>query len=357
MGEDDSAGVEGEGEIDDFFAICVAAEVKAVDTCLDGCSVVEGPEIELRAVASSDELAAGGFWVAVADEAEAVEGGFNEVKGRSIGGSVFDEHTAAENVNGGLFALQGGPFAAGLKRFDLQLFEDFSAESDESRLSGNFVEGVHEGNAEARAENGGVRDAFLFNGLVENGKDFLHSSERKGGDEHGSASVEDVMDFTDEALLFLCRSDFRIAFRVAASGFDDEGINLVFGEARAVEGFLVAEKDISRKEDFSVLVHDLDATGSENVAGWEKSDLEGFLFLFKHDGPVVIHRNEGITEVVDVSWVEQRILLDIMFFALLAHDVVGIVQHARSDDARGVADENLRHWMLFEQKGEGSDVV
>lgn len=149
VGEDDVAGCELFGEVEELFAVGVAAEVVALNVGGTVAGVVELVKEEAFALGGGEEFAARGIRVAVADECKEITGVGKEAGSNGVAWGVFHHHAAAEDVDGG-----GGPRGAaranlGREGADAELFDDGFAEANGTCFAGDFVEVVHEVEAKA----------------------------------------------------------------------------------------------------------------------------------------------------------------------------------------------------------------
>ena len=113
VGEHDGAGGGLKGELEEFFAIDVAAELEAFDAGVDFSAHVNRFEHEVVAVFGDEEFTAGGVGVAVADEADGIAGMAEKAGGEGVARGVFDQHARADDVEGAFFGIHAGFQVAG----------------------------------------------------------------------------------------------------------------------------------------------------------------------------------------------------------------------------------------------------
>ena len=118
---------------------------------------------------------------------------------------------------------------------------------------------------------------------MEHREDFLGLAEGEERDEHAGAALEGGFDRPGEAQLLVGPGERVGRGAITARRFDDEHIQLVLGETRALHDGLIIELHVARVENGAAMRADERADGAENVARVE--ELEGQVGVFANGKP------------------------------------------------------------------------
>jgi hypothetical protein len=196
-----------------------------------------------------------------------------------------------------------------------------------------------------------------LSGVVEDRQHLLHPAEGEHGDQERAALLDRVVYRLDQADHLGRAGLLGLAQGRAARRLGDQGVEVAGGEARAWQGALVLEKDVSGEEDRAVPVAYLEPGRAGHMARGVQDDLDlvpaaAELFRVAEGDP-----GQALGDPVDLLVREERVVQYVLVLALAHHDARGVVQHALDQHAaRGRHDDRGRG-MLAHGDRQAADMV
>lgn len=193
--------------------------------------------------------------------------------------------------------------------------------------------------------------------LVEECKDFLHSTECERGNKYGAAIGKCLADIEDEALDFGSAGGVFRAGVSTTSSFRNEDINGLLGKAGGGDDFLVGKEAVSRNKDALALIDQAYACSAGNVACLVEADFDGFSLSLHAASMAILHGDYLTFEAVYFGMGVEGQLGHAEIVPLAAHNVDGVMEHALVELLRGEAHEQPCVWGRAHGDGDGAEVV
>jgi len=356
MGEHDAARCGLHGELEQFFAVGVAAEFEFFNVSFDLGFNVGRRKKEGVALLGREELATGSIGVAVTDKADGIARVPGETRSEGVGGRALDQHARADDVEAVLLRIFARVELA-RRGLDLEVFDDAAREVRVLQFARDFVEVVGEIHAQPGGEDGTFDEFAELSSIVNDGEQFLLTAKCEDRDKIGTTALDGGVDTFDQTVDLGQAGFVGGTFRVSAGGFGDDCVEVSGGEFRAVEGALVFEEHVTGKEDGAVFIMQFHAGCSGDVTGWMEDDLDVVFLTVEFFGVSVREAGQSRGAAVDFFVREKRILGDVFFLFLSNHHVRGIVQHALDQHVTGLSHDDRRFRMFAHDDWKAADVI